>query len=113
MNMLENLLCSKNCKENGYYIKQVVSEDIDDSNYKDFASPLRFGYINSTNKQEFITARVRTKATTFSIHTYGERDFSLDDIIRINDKFYYIEDFSVQIETRGNNKAFHYFINLK
>lgn len=113
MNMFENLMISKRCKETGYYIKNVVVENIDESNYLDYASPIKFGYLSVDQRAEFITPTIRTKATKLSIHTYGHRGFSVDDIIRIDDKFYYIEDFTIQVETKGMNKAHHYFINLK
>lgn len=113
MNMFENLLLSKRCKESGYYIKNIVVEDINDDNFLDYASPIKFGYISVDQRAEYLTPTIRTKSTKLSIHTYGEREFAVDDIIRIDDKFYYVEDFSIQVETKGMNKAYHYFINLK
>ena len=113
MNMFENLLNSKNCKDDGYYIKNVVVEDIDDDNFLDFASPIKIGFINMDHKAEFLTPTIRTKATKLSIHTYGDNGYEVDDIIRIYEKFYYIEDFVVEVITKGKNKAYHYFINLK
>lgn len=113
MNMFENLLNSKHCKENAYYIKNIVVEDIDDDNYLDFAVPIKFGFININSRAEFLTPAIRTKATKLSIHTYGNNGYAIDDIIRIYEKFYYIEDFAVEVITKGKNKAYHYFINLK
>lgn len=113
MNAYEVLLSSKNCKEIGYFIKHIVSESIDDENFYDFASPIKFGYVNVDGRGEFLTPTIRTKSTKLSIQTYGNKDYQVDDIIRIDNKDYYIENFTIDIITKGFNKAHHYFINLK
>lgn len=113
MNHFEILLNSKYCKEKGYYIKRVVAEDIDDENFLDFASPIRFGYSNKSSSAEYLTPSVRTKGNSIRIELYGIRDIEVDDLIRIDNKFYHVEDINQVIETKGMNKAYHYFITLK
>ena len=89
-----------------------VAEDIDD-NFLDFASPIRFGYSNKSSKAEYLTPNIRTKGNSITIQLYGIRDIEVDDLIRIDNKFYHVEDINLVIETKGMNKAYHYFITIK
>lgn len=113
MNAFEVMLNSKYCKETGYYVKRIVTEDVNEENFFDYASPIKFGYVGINKNGEFLTPTIRTKATKLSIHLYGKRDFEVDDVFRIDDKFYKVESISIDIVTKGFNKGYHYFINLK
>lgn len=113
MNSFETLLNSKYCKSRGYYIKNIVSEDITNDNYLDFAIPFKFGFLGSENGSEYLVDKIRTKFTKLTIHTYGLKSLKVDDIIRIDNDFYGVENFTFRVETKGFNKAFHYYITLK
>ena len=113
MNSYEILLTSRFCKHKGYYIKKVVIENINEDNFFDYAIPIMFRYVNSNDKYAFNTQTIRTKDRTIKIQTYGDLTYNPGDKIRIDNSEYFIDDVSVNILTKGFNKATQNFISLK
>lgn len=107
------ILESKYCKEKGYFIQHIETLEIDEENYLDYSVPFLFGFVNQSNKAEFLVPTIRTVGNEFVIHTYRNLDYKTDDIIAFDTRFYHIKDINVSYENDGFNRIKHYFITLK
>ena len=106
------LLNAKNCKQSGYFIRQIVTYDVDEEKYYDYATPFKFGYLTEGLTEQYKVSMIRTIGTSIMIHTYRELDYKVDDLISINNVWYAIKSINVTYETYGKIVVKHYFIEL-
>ena len=120
--MRSALLGSKYCKERGVYFDQKIPVQLftDDQppklieNYLDYGVPFKFGFVNENNKFFFNVPNLRTRGSTFLIHSFRKLPFKAGDRIRFNNKFYDVEDVSMSFLNTTNYKTVkQYFISLK
>lgn len=104
---------SKFCKQKGYYFNLLVPIDITEDNYLDYATPFKFGYSNKRNNGEQLVSGIRTVGDEIVIHTYREFDYKADDVIRIDDKFYHIQDVFINYNESEYVNVKHFYITLR
>ncbi len=104
---------SKYCKRLGYYFDKVIATEVTDENYLDYGVPFRFGFVRLDKRYDFPVPNIQAEVGELIIHTYRDFDFKAGAMVRIDNKFYYVESFNVSYEGYDFMTIKHYYLTIK
>lgn len=113
INIKSTLQESKYCKSKGYYFNLLIPIEITEDNYLDYATPFKFSFAGKNNKEDYFVENIRTVGDEITIYTYRDFDFKVDDLIRIGEKFYHIQNVQVSYEESDYVVVKRHYITLR